>query len=119
MMKKQTSPRFNPNTRLDGTETLMEVVQKMSSGNLGAFNFLIQLISTDRFIDILTLDQIGVYDENIYYLWKDCCKHNMYTFDLIICNCNYGEISPTEVLSKIKSCSEFTNLKSPNELREE
>lgn len=117
-MKKQTSPRFNQNTRIDGTETYLELVQKMSGGNIGAFNFLIMLISTDRLTSIMTLDQIGIYDEDIYYLWNDCCKCNIDTFNLVIANCNYGEISPTEVLSKVKSCSEFTNLKSLDKLRE-
>jgi hypothetical protein len=74
------------NERIKLTDSTMDVVVKMSEGNPGAMNVIMQLLQPNA-IDpdnlmgglgaILTLDSIGIYGSAIYVLNSDLCGGNL------------------------------------------
>ena len=73
--------------RIKLTDSTMEVVMKMSEGNPGAMNVIMQLLMEPNTIDpdnvlgglgvILTLDSIGIYGTDIYVLHSDLCGRSL------------------------------------------
>ncbi len=74
----------NRNTVIQLTDTLMDIMLKMSKGNPGAINVLMELYTTGGKIDpdsaleglgsIFALDSHGIYADRIWMLYKDVCK---------------------------------------------
>lgn len=74
------------NERIKLTDSTMSAIVKMSDGNPGAMNVLMQLLQPNN-IDpdnvmggmgvILTLDSIGIYGSDIYVLNSDLCERNL------------------------------------------
>jgi len=67
------------------TDTPMEVITRMSDGNPGAFNAIMEIISKGGKIDpqgtgglgaILSFDTQGIYGSAIYILWSDKCERD-------------------------------------------
>lgn len=74
------------NERIKLTDSTMDVVVKMSDGNPGAMNVLMQMLQPNN-IDpdnglgglgaILMLDSLGIYGTDIYVLNSDICERNL------------------------------------------
>lgn len=74
------------NERIKLTDSTMDVVVKMSNGNPGAMNVLMQLLKPNN-IDpdnimgglgvILSLDTLGIYGTDIYVLNSDICGREL------------------------------------------
>ena len=74
------------NERIKLTDNTMDVVVKMSDGNPGAINILMQMLQPNN-IDpdnglgglgaILMLDSLGIYGTDIYVLNNDICERNL------------------------------------------
>jgi hypothetical protein len=74
------------NERIKLTDSTMDIVTKMSEGNPGAINVLIQML-TPNTIDpdnrlgglgaILMLDSLRIYGTDIYVLNSDICGRNL------------------------------------------
>lgn len=74
------------NERIKLTDSTMDVVTKMSEGNVGAMHVLMQML-TPNTIDpdswlgglgaILILDSLGIYGTDIYVLNNDICMRDL------------------------------------------
>lgn len=63
-----------------------EIVTKLSEGNPGALNVILELLDSSRidpdsvlggFGNLLSLDTHGIYGSNIWLLYKDCCGQSI------------------------------------------
>lgn len=65
--------------RIKLTDTTMDVVVKMSEGNPGAMQVLMQMLSTPvgGLHNILVLDSLGIYGTDIYVLHNDICERDL------------------------------------------
>jgi len=77
------------------SDTFIDVASKMSNGNPGALNVLMDLmqpitneIDPDNIMgwmgNILSLDTIGIYGGDIYVLMNDICENNVVKFVTIL-----------------------------------
>jgi hypothetical protein len=90
-------------TRITGSDDMMSIVSKMSEGNPGAVNVLINLIEKTSEIDpqnflgglgpILTLDTLNVYGSRIWMLYKYVCKESVANIIGLIRSVQMGIIS--------------------------
>lgn len=73
--------------RIQITDSLMDMLQKMSGGNPGALTVLMKTIEAGPKIDpqsalgpisaLLSLDTLDIYDSKIWILYKDVCGQDM------------------------------------------
>lgn len=88
------------NTKLELKDNVITVVTKMSEGNPGALNILMQLLSTSNDIEpdnlmggmgtILNLDSYGIYGSDIYVLFNDICDSDLVLFTAVLRACQLG-----------------------------
>lgn len=74
-------------SRIKLTDSIKDVVVKMSNGNPGAMSALMEMLSKGKTIDpdehmqglspILMLDTLGIYGTDIYVLHSDICGRNL------------------------------------------
>lgn len=90
--------------RIKLTDNTMTVIMKMSEGNPGAMNVLMQLLSEQsKTIDpdnmlgglgvVLSLDSIGIYGTDIYVLNSDLCDRNLAKMLAVLRACQLGLFS--------------------------
>jgi hypothetical protein len=76
---------MNTKTRIEMTDSIMDIYMKMSEGNPGACKALMEMIKLSptadpdfgRFAEfgpLLALDSQGIYGSRIWMLFKDVCK---------------------------------------------
>ena len=71
-------------SKLQLTDSTIEILDKMSEGNPGAISILTTLLfkeTAQEMVDsvmhiILPLDTLGVYGSKLYMLWTDACDKN-------------------------------------------
>ena len=76
----------NNETRVNITDTILDVLFKMSDGNPGAITAMMELLKADH-VDpdnlmkglghLLSLDSLNIYGTNIYILWSDICNRDI------------------------------------------
>lgn len=98
--------------RCELNDSIMDVVTKMSEGNIGCVTALMDVISKGGLIDpdamlggvgtILLLDTWGIYGSNIYVLWNDQCNRDIREFMLLLRATQLGYFSS----AKLKALSE-------------
>jgi hypothetical protein len=76
-----------PNERITGTDTIQDIVVKMSEGNPGAISVMVQLIESSPIVDpqalmgglgsLLSLDTLNIYGSRIWMLYKDVCGQDI------------------------------------------
>lgn len=82
-------------SRIKLNDSMVDVVSKMSNGNPGAINVLMQLmnpetnkIDPDNIMgglgNILSLDTLGIYGTDIYVLANDICENNLVKFVTVL-----------------------------------
>ena len=81
-------------SKLELTDTTMDMVAKMSEGNPGAVSALCELLGSEEEIDpesalgalgsVLMLDTWEIYGSSIYVLWSDKCDRNTSKLCLLI-----------------------------------
>ena len=59
--------------KINGKESIDEVMAKMSEGNPGAMNVICNLVSNGSLMDVLYLDAMGIYGPDIWIAFKNCC----------------------------------------------
>lgn len=74
-------------SRIQLQDSTMDVVMKMSEGNPGAMNALIEILNNAKAIDkedpmqglsaVLMLDTLGIYGSDIYVLHSDICGRDL------------------------------------------
>ena len=68
------------NPRLDSLEmSPIDMISKMTNGNPGAMNVLMQVMKKD-FMLVIRMDSISLYDHHIWEVYKDECKENIDKF---------------------------------------
>ncbi len=95
------------NPRLDMTENSVSACFKMSGGNPGAINVLVECFKKNPSIDpddmlgaygpILRMDGLGIYDSKIWLLYKDICKENIVNFLAVLRANQLGIVSEKEI----------------------
>lgn len=80
-------------TRIEINDGIEEVVLKMSEGNPGCAEFLMQLITKSKHNgelgglgNIVLVDHIGLYGSQAYMLWNDCCDRDLEKVELVLEN---------------------------------
>ena len=77
---------MNQNERIRLTDSVNDVLVKMSEGNPGGLTVLIEIVKHGATIDpdcgepilqILHLDSLGLYGSRIWMLYKDVCNQNL------------------------------------------
>ena len=78
---------MNQNTRIEMTDTMFDVIRKMTEGNPGAMHVCVSLLKEGVRIDpddfmgpmgaILQLDTFGIYGPRIWQLYSDVCGSNL------------------------------------------
>lgn len=114
--------------RIELSDSILDMVFKMSGGNPGAATVLSQMMREASYIDpdnllggvgpILHMDALGIYESRIWMLYKDVCKENLShtlamlravqlgilaesTFDHAIDNYGFG-VDVSEVVTKVR-----------------
>lgn len=95
-------------TKLQLTDTMLDVTVKMAEGNPGAMTVIMRLIKENAAIDpdsalgewgaILMLDDLGIYGSAIWVLYKDTCGQNIANFVATIRACQLGIIGSQTLL---------------------
>lgn len=80
---------MNTTTRIEGIDTMFDVVRKMSGGNPGALTVCMDILEQGETIDpdgamgglgvLLSLDTLGVYEHRIWMFYKDVCSEDLPT----------------------------------------
>ena len=96
------------NVRIKLTDTMADVAYKMSEGNPGSLNVIVDLMDKADAIDpdcgfpmlhILGLDTLGVYGPRIWMLYKDVCKEDLKNV-VIVMRAHQMGLLPIEVLKE-------------------
>lgn len=75
-------------SKINLSDSTMDVVVKMSEGNPGSMNIIMQMLSPEAkeidpdaamggLMKILALDTLGIYRTDIYVLYNDICDRSM------------------------------------------
>lgn len=93
------------------TNTLPEILGKMSDGNPGAFSVLIRILKVGKIIDpqnalgelgaILALDSHRIYGSKIWMLYKDVCGQSLVQMLAVLRACQLGKITERSMLHAI------------------
>lgn len=83
---------------LELSDTVSDIVAKMSKGNIGAVAALMDMIKNAATIDpqtggiwaALALDSRGIYGTEIYVLWSDKCQKSTRKMLLLLRGCQLG-----------------------------
>jgi hypothetical protein len=102
---------MNRNTRIELTDTPMDVIVKMSEGNPGAMTVLINLFKEGGEIDpdaafgglasVLDLDSHGIYGSRIWCLFKDVCGQDLTATVGVLRGCQLGLLPEADLLRAI------------------
>lgn len=92
-------------SKLQLTDSTMEILDKMSEGNPGALSILTTLLfkeTAEELVDsvmhiILPLDTLGVYGSKLYMLWTDACDKNTDKVKKVIELWRIGKITKEEI----------------------
>jgi hypothetical protein len=105
------------NSRLDLTDTGIDMLMKMSEGNPGAITVMSELMNKESGIDpdsmfskygistILSMDTHGIYGSDIWILFKDICKQNLVNVIGILRAVQLGFLEESKLLSFIRNGS--------------
>lgn len=118
---------MNKKNRLTLKDTGMDMIIKMSEGNPGCVNALIELVKKYETIDpdyalgglgaVLRLDDLGIYGSSIYVLYSDQCDRDIRTFILLM-RANQLGFLPDFRIKEIAADQTRSNLLSKQRLEE-
>jgi hypothetical protein len=106
--------RFNTaSADIVGTDTVVDIISKLSGGVIGAANVLLQYMSyigqndgKDSFeMGILTLlefDEFGILGSDIWLLYKDLCGEKIECVHCIMYNLSEGPLVPKVIYKNIE-----------------
>ena len=87
-------------SKIELSDTVMEIIVKMSDGNPGAVNAIMDVMTHSDRIDpqaierglgsILFLDTLEIYGTDIYILWSDKCNKNTRKFIMLLRSVQLG-----------------------------
>lgn len=92
--------------RLKLENTIQETLFEFSGGNPGALTFLMKLIKEredDFVIDLMTIDDMGLYESKLYMLWNDSCNRDIHKVIKIFDLYRIGKITQNDIEERIKN----------------
>ena len=99
---KGAKEKMNTRTRLNGTDSVMDVAMKMSDGNPGALNVIMQFLKNPMdIVFLLACDSIGLYGSQLYMLWNDCCGRDMDKVKRVLTGWQRGKITAEEIMQHV------------------
>lgn len=94
-------------SRIELTDTVMDMLIKLAEGNPGALTALMKLSETSEKIDpdsffgplspLLSLDTHGIYGPRIWVLWKDVCGMDPIKVQTLLRAVQLGFMSESEL----------------------
>ena len=92
-------------SKIQLTDSTIEILDKMSEGNPGAISILTTLLfkeTTHEMVDsvmhiILPLDTLGIYGSKLYMLWTDACDKNTDKVKKVIELWRIGKLTKEEI----------------------
>lgn len=112
-------------SRVQLTDTGMDVLMKMAGGNPGALTACMEIMSKipegRGLMVLLRLDDIGIYEDRLYMLWNDCCNRNIEEFDKLMRNNQFGKVTDEQLRQAVAGGRgrPFENLMTYEELEKE
>lgn len=104
---------MNYNTRVELTDSIPDILIKLSDGVIGSVNVLIHIIKNAHKIDpdmegagvltILSFDSHAIYGEDIWILFKDICGQNYINLLGVLRAIQLGYISEDLVTTDIRA----------------
>lgn len=108
------------NTRIEGTDTMTEVVTKMAGGNPDALTVCVNILERGGEIyhdgalggldALLSLDILEIYEHRIWMLYKDVCDENLPTMLAVIRACRIGILDVNALNTAIDNCGRGIDL---------
>jgi hypothetical protein len=99
--------------RIKLEDTTLDILTKMSDGNPGALNVMMQLLKEGRAIDpddfmgglgvILSLDTHDIYGSHIWILFKDVSGSDLVTMCALLRAVQLGYLSESELVNAISN----------------
>jgi len=93
--------------RIDLMDSFNDIIYKISEGNPGALNVLLQSLTAVKDVDpdcalgalgpALLLDTFGIYGSNIWVLYKDCCYQDIRLFWACLRGLQLGFVTEAEI----------------------
>lgn len=115
-------------SRIQLTDSIPEVLTKLSEGNPGAVTVMIRLIQDGDGIDpdswagsltpMLSLDSYRIYGSHIWILYKDICKQDIRCMCAVLRSVQLGMTSPERLKAEIRERSEGVEPRNPLDARE-
>lgn len=114
--------------RIQLTDPTMDIIVKMSDGNMGATMAIMDIIEQHEQIDpqamlggigaILALDDMGIYGTDIYVLYSDKCQKDVRKFLVLmranqlgfLSQCKLKEMSSDQMMQINLTVEELTEL---------
>ncbi len=100
-------------TKIELTDTLQEVLFKMSEGNPGALTVCINILKAAPTIDpdnamealgpILSLDALGLYGSKIWILFKYVCESELPAMLAVLRGWQFGFISGEQIMHAVNN----------------
>ena len=105
-------------SRIQLSDTIQDIIVKMSDGNPGALGALLELVKNTSEIDpdtipgighVMALDSHEIYGSHIYILWNDVCGRDIYKFVLLLRATQLG-LYDAVLLKKLSVDDPYSNL---------
>lgn len=110
----------NHKTKLQLSDSMEDVLFKMSEGNPGGLTVCINIIKNTDQIDpanimgglgvLLSLDSLGLYGSKIWMLFKDVCGSNLPKMIAVIRGWQLGLLSSTQIHHAVENYGEGINV---------
>ncbi|MFO7742771.1 MAG: hypothetical protein R6X31_10720 [Anaerolineae bacterium] len=94
-------------TRLELTDTMFDVANKMSEGNPGALRVVMELLAEGGDIDpdngmgglghVLSMDTLNLYSSKIWMLYKDVCGQDLKKMVAVLRGWQLGMVTKGEI----------------------
>jgi len=103
--------------RIELSDSILDIVTKMSNGNPGAISVIIKIIKHGAEIDpdsfcgslgtIFNLDREGIYGSDLWLFYKDVCKENIVNVVGVLRCCQLGELPISHVWDAIRGIKQL------------
>ena len=92
--------------RLNLNDSVMDAIINFSGGNPGALNTLMELQKAREnsfVIDLMTLDNMELYESKLYMLWNDCCNRDISKVIRILELYRINKITQKDIDARVKN----------------
>ncbi len=104
---------MNQKSRIDLTKTKMDTIMAFVGGNPGAVSALVTLMQTAKKVDpdsiwedftpLMALDNLGIYEEKIWMLYKDVCGQSALNCHILFRAQQMGHLTESEIIDAVNA----------------